>query len=403
MEHGILSGLRVIDMATYIFGPASTTVMSDFGAEVIKIESPGIGDPYRYAHKVVPFPPSKLDYMFQQDNRNKRGMVLDVKVDQGHAILLDLIKKTDVFVTNFPPQVLERLKIRYEDLAPANERLIYAQVTGYGENGAEIDKPGFDATAYWARTGLMDLVRGPDDEPALSAGGMGDHPSAMALFSGIVLALYRRERTGKGGKVSSSLMANGAWANSCMIAAMLAGCQPFEGIRRESPPNALINQYQTRDSRWLLLVVIQPDKDWAHFTAALGHPEWQEDTRFSSVQARLDNASALAQEIQAAFSSKDFVEWRKILDDAHITFGVVGKTEEAPDDAQMRANDLFIGFEHETVGQAEVVNSPVWIQGETKRQPQRAPQLGEHTEEVLTELGYDAARISALRKSGALG
>ena len=403
MAQGILSGIQVIDMATYIFGPASTTVMSDFGAEVIKIESPGIGDPYRYAHKVTPFPASELDYMFQHDNRNKRGMVLDMKIDAGHEILLDLVRTTDVFVTNFPPRVLERLKIRYEDLAPANERLIYAQVTGYGENGDEIDKPGFDATAYWARTGLMDLVRTPGAEPALSAAGMGDHPSAMALFSGIVLALYRREKTGKGGKVSSSLLANGAWANSCMIASMLAGCSPFEGIRRDDPPNALINQYLTRDERWILLVVIQPDKDWLRFVTALGHPEWLEDARFAEVRARLKNAQALAQEIQATFETKDFAEWKQILDDAQITFGVVGRTEEAPHDAQMRANDFFVGFEHETAGKVEVVNSPIWLQGETKRQPQRAPQLGEHTDEVLAELGYDADRVSALRKSGALG
>ena len=137
MAQGILSGIQVIDMATYIFGPVSTRVMSDFGAEVIKIESPGIGDPYRYAHKMVPFPPSERDYMFQHDNRNKRGMVLDMKVDAGHEVLLDLIHTTDVFVTNFPARVLERPKIRYENLASANERLIYAQVTGCGGNGED--------------------------------------------------------------------------------------------------------------------------------------------------------------------------------------------------------------------------------------------------------------------------
>ena len=137
MAQGILSCIKVIDMGTYIFGPASTTVMSDFGAEMIKIESPGIGDPYRYAHKMVPFPPSERDYMFQHDNRNKRGMVLDMKVDAGHEVLLDLINTTDVFVTNFPARVLERPKIRYENLASANERLIYAQVTGCGGNGED--------------------------------------------------------------------------------------------------------------------------------------------------------------------------------------------------------------------------------------------------------------------------
>ena len=170
-----------------------------------------------------------------------------------------------------------------------------------------------------------------------------------------------------------------------------------------TPPNALINQYLTRDERWILLIVIQPDKDWPRFAAALGHPEWLDDACFAEVRARLENAQALAQEIQVTFETKDFAKWKQILDDAKITFGVVGRTEEAPHDAQMRANDFFVGFEHETLGKVEVVNSPIWLQGETKRQPQRAPQLGEHTDEVLAELGYDSDKVSALRKSGALG
>jgi formyl-CoA transferase len=403
MSQGVLSGIRVIDMATYIFGPASTTVMSDFGAEVIKIEGPGIGDPYRYTHMAPPFPPNDLDYMFQHDNRNKRGIVLDVKIDAAREVLLELLRKTDVFVTNFPPQVLERLRIRYEDLAPENDQLIYAQVTGYGENGAEIDKPGFDATAYWARTGLMDLVRPPDGEPALSAAGMGDHPSAMALFGGIVLALYKREKTGKGSKVSSSLMANGAWANACMISSTLAGCQPFEGIRRESPPNALINQYPTRDGRWVLLIVITPDKDWVRFANAIDRGDLVGDSRFGDQKSRNKNSEALAQELESAFRSRDFAEWKKILDEAQITFSVVGRTDEAPHDPQMLANDLFVGVDQGELGRKEVVNSPIWLRGETKREPTRAPKHGEHTDDVLGELGYDAAQIDTLRRSGALG
>ncbi len=403
MSDGILSGIRVIDMATYIFGPASTTVMSDFGAEVIKVEGPGIGDPYRYTHMAPPFPPNDLDYMFQHDNRNKRGIVLDVKVDAARDVLREMIRDTDVFVTNFPPRVLERLKIRYEDLAPENERLIYAQVTGYGENGDEIDKPGFDATAYWARTGLMDVVRPPDGEPALSAAGMGDHPSAMALFGGIVLALYKREKTGKGSKVSSSLMANGAWANSCMISSMLAGCPPFEGVRRENPPNALINQYPTRDGRWILLIVITPDKDWARFAAAIERQDLLDDGRFRDQKSRNQHAQVLAQELERTFVGRDFAEWKKILDDAQITFSVVGRTDEAPHDPQMLANDLFVGIDHDEHGRSDVVNSPIWLQGEAKREATRAPRLGEHTDEVLGELGYDTAQIEALRKTGALG
>ncbi len=403
MSGGILSGIRVIDMATYIFGPASTTVMSDFGAEVIKVEGPGIGDPYRYTHMAPPFPPNDLDYMFQHDNRNKRGIVLDVKVEEARGVLLDLVRRSDVFVTNFPPRVLERLRIRYEDLESENEKLIYAQVTGYGENGEEIDKPGFDATAYWARTGLMDVVRPPDGEPALSAAGMGDHPSAMALFGGIMLALYKREKTGKGGKVSSSLMANGAWANACMISSMLAGCAPFEGIRRETPPNALINQYPTRDGRWILLIVITPDKDWERFARAIERPDLLDDARFGDQKTRNQHAHTLAAELEKTFLTRDYADWQKILDGAQITFSVVGRTDEAPQDPQMLANDIFMEIDQGELGRKDVINSPIWLRGETKTKPVRAPKLGEHTSEVLDELGYDAAQVETLRASGALG
>ena len=211
-EVGVLDGVKVLDVASFIFGPACAATMADFGADVIKVEAPGIGDPYRYVHKSLPFPPSELDYLFQQDNRSKRGVVVNLNVESGREVFMRLVAWADVVITNFPPRVLASLRIRYEDLIDEHPNLIYAQVTGFGEAGAEMDNPGYDATAYWARTGLMDAVRPKDAEPAVSLGGMGDHPSALALLSGVMLALYRRERTGKGCKVSSNLMANGAWA-----------------------------------------------------------------------------------------------------------------------------------------------------------------------------------------------
>ena len=214
-EARVINGIKVLDVASFIFGPACAAVMADFGADVIKVEAPGIGDPYRYVHQSQPFPASELDYLFQQDNRSKRGVVVNLNVDSGRDVFLRLVRWADVVITNFPPRVLEALRIRYEDLIVERDNLIYAQVTGYGEAGAEMDKPGYDATAYWARSGLMDSVRAHGGEPALSLGGMGDHPSAMALLSGVMMALYRRERTGQGGKVSSNLMANGAWAACC--------------------------------------------------------------------------------------------------------------------------------------------------------------------------------------------
>src|SRR5437870_5511829 len=187
----IFDGLRVIDCASFIAGPAAATVMSDFGAAVIKIEPPGMGDPYR--RRAVPVPARPLNPGFILDGRNKRSLALDLRAEAGRAVLYRLVEGADVFITNYPPPVRQRLQITYEDLGPLNDRLIYASFTGYGETGPEADKPGFDATAWWARSGLMHLVRaGEEVAPARSLPGMGDHPSAMATNGAAVTALYQR-------------------------------------------------------------------------------------------------------------------------------------------------------------------------------------------------------------------
>ena len=401
-DNNVLSGIKVLDVASFIFGPACAAAMADFGADVIKVEAPGIGDPYRYVHMSQPFPASELDYLFQQDNRSKRGVVVNLNIESGREIFMRLVRWADVVITNFPPRVLEALRIRYEDLNVERENLIYAQVTGYGEAGTEMDKPGYDATAYWARTGLMDAVRPKGAEPAMSLGGMGDHPSAMALLSGVMLALYRRERTGKGGKVSSNLMANGAWAASCLIASALAGAEPFQLIDRNQPANALISNYVTRDGKWILLAAVQQEKDFPRVMKAIGREELVNDPRFVDRASRAINATALAAVINAACLSRDFADIRASLDANLVTFGVMNSIADTVDDAQMRAAGLFVSVEGLDVGRGELVDSPIWLSGAQKRAAHRAPSLGEHTDAVLRDLGCDAAAIAALRAEGAV-
>ena len=398
----VLDGIKVLDVASFIFGPACAAVMADFGAEVIKVEAPGIGDPYRYVHRSQPFPPSELDYLFQQDNRSKRGVVVDLKVADGRAVFMRLVQWADVLITNFPPRVLALLGIRYEDLREAKPELIYAQITGYGEAGADMDRPGYDATAYWARTGLRDAVRAHGAEPAMSLGGMGDHPSAMTLLSGVMLALFRRERTGRGGKVSSNLMANGAWAASSLIAGTLAGTTPMQLIDRTRPTNALVNNYVTRDGRWILLVVIQQEKDFPKLMKAIGQEELVTDPRFVDRASRAEHAAALAAVIDAVFTARDFEDMRAALDANLVTFGVMNSLADTVHDQQMRAAALFVAVDGLTVGSGELVDSPVWLSGERKRSAYRAPALGEHTDAVLAELGFDATAIAALRAAGAV-
>jgi crotonobetainyl-CoA:carnitine CoA-transferase CaiB-like acyl-CoA transferase len=206
---GALAGLRVIDCATYVAGPAAATVMSDFGADVIKIERPPDGDLWRTFPSIAGYPKSELSYSWILTSRNKRSIALDLSRDAGRAALLRLVAGADVFVTNYQPSLLQKVRIAWEDLRAVNSRLIYASITGYGERGEDADAPAYDGLAYWARSGLMRSVTGADGTPAGARPAMGDHPTAITLFAAIMVGLYRRERTGLGSKVSTSLMAAG--------------------------------------------------------------------------------------------------------------------------------------------------------------------------------------------------
>src|ERR1700761_3879940 len=221
MTESLFSGLKVIDCASWVAGPAAATMLSDFGADVIKIEPPAAGDPWRAS---TPIPGKKVDYYWQLSSRNKRSLALDLKHPDGQEVLRRLATAADVFITNFPLPVRDRLGLAAADLMPLNPRLIYGSFTAYGEEGEEAAKTGFDSTAYWARTGLMDMVRADaETTPSRSMPGMGDHPSGTALYAAIVSALYRREKTGQGGVVKTSLLQKGLWANGCEVQPRLFG------------------------------------------------------------------------------------------------------------------------------------------------------------------------------------
>jgi crotonobetainyl-CoA:carnitine CoA-transferase CaiB-like acyl-CoA transferase len=396
----VLEGIRVLDVGSFIAGPAAATVMSDFGAEVIKVEPPGAGDPYRDLVNLPGMPLSEINYPWLLDSRNKKSVALDLTVPDGREVLLTLARSADVFLTNFGPAVQSRLKLSYEDLAAVNPRLVYAALTGYGEAGEEANKPGFDVNAWWARSGLMELVRAPDALPASSMPGMGDHPSAMALFGAIMLGLYRRERTGRGCKVSSSLMANGAWANSVLIQAMLCGATFVPRPPRGQALNALVNFYQCRDGRWIIFTLLREEREWERFTRAIGCPELAADPRFATTAARHANSVALVAILDEVFTTRDWAEWREVLESHEITFGLVCRLDDVAGDRQMAAAGLFPALEG--VG-LRTVTSPVEIAGEPKVAPRRAPRLGEHTDEVLRAAGYDDAALARLRALGAIG
>ncbi|HEY0913061.1 MAG TPA: CaiB/BaiF CoA-transferase family protein [Bradyrhizobium sp.] len=401
MEDGIFEGLKVLDCASFIAAPAAATVLSDFGAKVIKIEPPGSGDPYRNLPNLPGYPHSEHNYAWIMEARNKRSLALDLSKPEGQAVLHRLAAEADVFITNFPPAVRGRLGISYAELAPLNEQLIYASFTGYGEKGEEANKPGFDSNAYWARSGLMDLVRADTTTtPARSIAGMGDHPCAMALYGAIVTALYKRERTGKGSHVASNLMANGIWANGVMAQAKLCGAKFAERRSREHALNAVTNHYKCRDGRWIILSLLNEEKQWPALARCLGREDLISDARFATKPDRHARSVELIRLFDEIFATRDLAEWRKGLDGNGLVFGVVGILDDIPTDRQMIDNDVLVPFDGEAM---LTVNSPIWVDGSQKTAPRRPPNVGEHSDEVLREAGYDEAAIRQLRNSGAVG
>ncbi len=393
---GLLSGLRVIDCATYIAGPAAAVVMSDFGAEVVKVERPPFGDPYRYLHLVPVMPVSDQNYCWLLDGRNKKSLALDLQHPAGREALLKLVVTADVFITNYQPALVRKFALSFEDLRPRNERLIYAQVTGYGETGPDVDRPGYDLTAYWARSGMMGSMHNADGEPALSPAGFGDHPTAMALFGAIMLALYRRERTGKGSRVTTSLIANGAWANSCAIQAALCEAVFSPKFTRLTTLNPIVNHYVTRDQQRFITCCLDPKKDWPNLCRALAKPELIGDQRFCTPELRRAHAPELVAIIDHAVRGRDMAEWVKIFRDHDVIWGPVPSIQQVAKDHQMDSNGVFPRIN----GGPATVDSPIRVDGSPKMTPALAPEVGEHSAQVLGSLGYSEAEIQDLVERG---
>ncbi|HBK04261.1 MAG TPA: carnitine dehydratase [Acetobacteraceae bacterium] len=398
MTESLFTGLKVIDCASWIAGPAAATMLSDFGADVIKIEPQGVGDPWRASS---PIPGKKVDYYWQLTSRNKRSVALDLKHPDGQAVLHRLVASADVFITNFPLPVRDRLCLAPDHLMPLNDRLIYASFTAYGEAGEEAAKTGFDSTAYWARTGLMDMVRSDAATvPSRSMPGMGDFPSATGVYSAIVTALYRREKTGLGGVVRSSLLQNGLWANGCAVQTRLFGEDVTLRPHRNDSPNALANHYQSRDGRWFIMALFNEQRQLPSFLGAIGREDLTDDPRFASPDARKQHARELTVILDAVFATRDLADWRTILDGVGVTFGIVATVNEAMDDPQMRHAGALVPFAD---GEHLTVMTPFHIDGVEKVPARRAPSIGQHNQAVLREAGYSDDDVTRLRGLGVIG
>jgi crotonobetainyl-CoA:carnitine CoA-transferase CaiB-like acyl-CoA transferase len=378
----IFSGLKVVDLASFIAGPSAAVILSDFGADVIKVEPPN-GDLWRHGHQIPPQPQAKDAYPWHLANRNKRGITLDLKSPSASQVLEKLVKWADVLIVNTPHPARKKLKLEYDDVVGWNPRLIYADVTGFGEKGPDADLPGFDITSYWARSGLLSMTRDAGAPPTWPVAGSGDNATAVGLYSAIVTALYRRERTGKGSYVTTSLLAEGVWSASVSIQAALCEARFFAPHDRKNPANAALNVYQASDGTWFVLIIM-PDK-LAAVAKAIGRADLLTDPRFSDPAKLMTNMSQLTAILDEVFGAKPMTHWQEVIDDP-----------------QLRANDIVVPLEGAGGKLTSTISSPIQVHDVAKQPARRAPDLGEHNEEVLKQLGFSANEIDGLRASGAV-
>lgn len=396
----IFSGLKVVDFSSFVAAPGAAVILSDFGADVIKVEPP-TGDMWRHGHQLPPQPVAKDPYQFHLANRNKRGLTLDLKSPGAQPILEKLVKWADVFIVNTPHPARKKLKLEYEDVAHWNPRLIYADLTGFGDKGPDADLPGFDITSYWARSGLLSMTRDAGNPPTWPVGGSGDNATAVGLYAAIVTALYRRERTGKGSHVTTSLLAEGVWSASVSIQGALSGATFAPPHDRKHPANAALNVYRSADDTWFVLIV-QPDKLKA-VAQGIGRTDLLTDPRFADPKKLMENMSELTAILDEVFATQPMAHWNEVFSGARVTFGAVRGPQEVINDPQLRANDIVVPIEGAGDSIKSTISSPFQIHGVTKAPAKRAPEIGEHNQEILQELGFEPKQIESFATSGVLG
>jgi crotonobetainyl-CoA:carnitine CoA-transferase CaiB-like acyl-CoA transferase len=398
-DGNIFSGLKVVDLASFIAGPSAAVILSDFGADVIKVEPP-TGDLWRHGHQIPPQPQAHDPYPWHLANRNKRGMALDLKSPDARKVLEKLVRWADVLIVNTPHPARKRLKLEYDDVVQWNPRLIYADVTGFGQKGPDADLPGFDITSYWARSGLLSMTRDAGLPPTWPVAGSGDNATAMGLYSAIVTALYRRERTGAGSYVTTSLLAQGVWSASVSIQAALCDAKFFEAHDRKNPANAALNVYRASDGTWFVLIVTS-DKI-AAVVEAIGRPDLLTDPRFSDPATLKSNMPQLTAILDEVFGAQPMSHWYEVFNGVHVTFGAVRGPQEVISDPQLAANEIVVPLDGAGGKLSSTISSPIQVQGVAKVPAKRAPEIGEHNENILQQLGFDADQIESLRTSGAI-
>ncbi|MEE8474905.1 MAG: CoA transferase [Myxococcota bacterium] len=392
-----LAGVRVVEVAHFVAVPAAGALLADLGADVIKVEIPN-GEIYRHGRPQFSgydcdFPESPP---FQMDNKGKRSIALDLTRAEAREALLRLIDGAEIFITNLLPARRVKFGLDHETLLARHPTLLVGGISGYGHGGKRENWPAFDYTAYWARTGMMDTMRDEGVPPSLQRPAVGDHAAAVNLVCGLLCAMRLRDSTGKGQYVDVSLIQTGLHILGTDVANALVTREPAKRHDRRRPPNPLWNSYPVAGDRWLLLVMIEPDRYWPRLCDAIGRPELRSDPRFEDAWKRNANSHELVLELEATFSERRLDEWASVLDTAGLIWAPVNRVDEAVEDPELRELGFIQEIEHATAGRFETVAPPFRIEGAKLGVSRASSPLHGDAREILREVGFAEAEIEKL-------
>jgi crotonobetainyl-CoA:carnitine CoA-transferase CaiB-like acyl-CoA transferase len=393
------AGVRVVELAQWVFVPVAGALLAAWGADVIHIE-PTRGDPYRgLATQGIGSERQGVNLSMALANAGKKSLALNVQHDEGRAVLHRLLESADVLLTSLRPGALERLGLDAASVAERYPRLVYARGHGYGVRGPDANRAGYDASAFWARGGLANVLTPPDrDYPINQRGAMGDRNGAMSLAFGVSAALFKRERTGKGSVVDVSLLATAMWTLSSDVLAALGGDAPAAPSGRGPLVNPLVGMYRTKDGRHIQLVFLEADRYWADFCRLIGRDDLAADARFADIATRRANGAACMAVLDEEFAKRTYDEWKSLLSQLDAPWAPVQSVVEILDDPQVVANG-YIGEVADGEPMYRLPAVPVQFD-EQPPELRRAPEHSEHTETLLLELGYDWDAIAALKDAG---
>ncbi len=397
---GILEGVRVISMGQIVAIPAASSTLADWGADVIKLE-PLTGEMHRGLRRAQGVDTGEINWVMQVLNRNQRGMAIDLKKEPGREIVYKLIRNADIFMSNYERRSVKRLQLDYATLRQINPRLIYAFVSGYGPVGPDRDERGYDFTAGWARSGMMYLIGEPGTPPAPQRVGMIDSVAGAHIVGAVCAALLQREKTGEGQEIEISLYHTAVWTLCVDIQMALSGREPVKHDRTKAQ-NPLWNSYRTKDGRWFWLAMLQSDPAWPGFCRAIEKPELENDPRFSNLEARRENCEELIRIIDEVLASKTMKEWEERFRGNDCLYGRVQTPVEVTTDPQALANDFFAEVDYAGVGKIKLVTTPVKFSRNPASLRTPCPELGQHNEEILLELGYTWDDIAQLKGQGVI-